>query len=172
MLDRGLKLGFIAGTDTHATMPSGGGVEPGHIDRAPGLTAVFARELTRASVYGAIRDRNCYAASLERIYLRGRLAGEKFGGCLRWKDLRKPRIVEIAAAGKSNLQTVEVIRNGRRLARLPGSGWNGKFSFIDEEPLDKHLLDSKYLGRFAYYYVRVTCESGAQAWSSPVWLIC
>ena len=30
-------------------------------------------------------------------------------------------------------------------------------------------FESKYLGRFVYYYVRVTCVSGARAWSSPVW---
>lgn len=31
-------------------------------------------------------------------------------------------------------------------------------------------FESKYLGRFVYYYVRVSCVSGARAWSSPVWL--
>jgi hypothetical protein len=41
---------------------------------------------------------------------------------------------------------------------------------VDEQPLGEAALESPHLGRFAYYYVRVTCASGAQAWSSPVWL--
>ena len=41
-----------------------------------------------------------------------------------------------------------------------------------EAPLADVALDSPHLGRFAYTYTRVTCASGAQAWSSPVWLLC
>ena len=47
LLNRGLRLGFIGGTDSHATMPSGRGVESDAHDRLPGLTAVFADGLSR-----------------------------------------------------------------------------------------------------------------------------
>jgi len=172
LLNRGLRLGFIAGTDTHATMPSGGGLEPDHIDRMPGITAVFAGALTREAVFDAIRNRNCYGTSLERVYLNGRIAGADFGRIVNWTDTGKPRRIEVSAAGKSDLETVELIRNGEPVACATGDGWNGDFSFTDEEPMKGLLLESKHLGLFAYYYVRVACASGARAWSSPVWLVC
>ena len=37
--------------------------------------------------------------------------------------------------------------------------------------LTKLMLTSRHMKRFVYYYVRVTCKSGAQAWSSPVWIL-
>ena len=43
--------------------------------------------------------------------------------------------------------------------------------FADGDSLTEVALDSERLGKFVYYYVRVTCASGAQAWSSPVWLV-
>ena len=170
LMAQGLKLGFIAGTDTHATMPSGFGCEPGHIDRLPGLTAVCAGELTREAVFEAIRTRNCYATSLERVYLDVRIAGARPGDDLAWEDPTKPRAIEVVAAARSDIEKIEVIRNGTPIHEEHGTGWQACLSHVDREDLNGLRLTSEHLGQFAYYYVRVTCTSGAQAWSSPVWL--
>jgi len=177
LLNRGLVLGFVAGTDTHATIASGLGVNPPeahlpdapHIDRLPGLTAVRADRLDRRSVFTAIRARRTYAASLERIYLDGRVAGLGFGETGGWKDAGGPRLVEATAAAQSDVVKVEVIRNGEVVASRPGSSWHERISWTDTDRPDDVALESKHLGRFVYYYVRVTAASGAQAWSSPVW---
>ena len=158
-LARGLKLGFIGGTDTHATMPAGGGLEPGHIDRLPGLTAVRCEQLTRRSVFDAIRNRNCYAASGERIYLDARI--EQAGTV---------REVSVTAAARSDIETIEIVRNGEVVDACRPGAWSGTVELTDDVALAGLWLESQYLGRFAYYYVRVTCVGGAQAWSSPVWL--
>jgi len=171
LLNRGLLLGFIAGTDSHATFPSGGGIEPDHIDRLPGMTAVYGGEISRGEVFQAIRNRRCYATSLERIYLNGRIGGTCFGQSLPWKVAAEARSVEFSVAAQSNLAKVELVRNGEVIVDFDCDGWNGEFLFTDKESLDEICIESEYLGRFVYYYVRVTCESGAQAWSSPVWLI-
>ncbi|MCK4297925.1 MAG: hypothetical protein KAX80_00245, partial [Planctomycetes bacterium] len=52
----------------------------------------------------------------------------------------------------------------------PGTGWHATVVHTDTEDLGSIARESKYLGKFVYYYLRVTCSSGAQAWSSPVWL--
>jgi len=178
LLDRGLQLGFVGGTDTHATMPSGVGVkpaladsiEPGHIDRLPGLTAVRARVLTRDDVFRGIRQRRCYATSLERIYLDGTIAGLQFGERADWPDPAEPRTIRVSAAAQSDITSIELIRNGEVIHKHSCTGWHATVVYTDTEDLGPIACESKYLGKFAYYYMRVTCSSGAQAWSSPVWL--
>jgi hypothetical protein len=169
LLDRGLRLGFIAGTDTHATMPSGRGVESEAHDRLPGLTAVFGDALSRDAIFDGIRARHCYAASLERVYLDVSVAGTPMGQTLPWPDPAAPRAIQVVAAAKSDIEAIEVVRNGRTVHCHPAGAWQSGFLFTDDARLE--WLDSPHLGRFAYTYVRVTCASGAQAWSSPVWLL-
>ena len=169
LLNRGLRMGFIGGTDTHATMPAGFGVE--HLDRLPGMTAVICDELTREAIYHGIRSRSCYAASLERIWLDVTVAGAGMGRSLDWPDARAPRAIRVEAAGRSDVERIDVVRNGQAIHSRPVDNWHDTFTYTDADDLAGLWLDSKHLGRFAYYYVRVTCTSGAQAWSSPVWLI-
>ena len=171
LLNQGLKLGFVGGTDAHTTMTWENGTEPPHIDRFPGITAVRAPELTRRAIFDGIRQRNCYAASLERIYLDVSVAGEQSGQSLGWDDSGCPREITVRAAGRSDVTKIEVVRNGDTVHERPVEGWHADVSYTDEESLDGLHLRSEYLGEFAYYYVRVTCASGAQAWSSPVWLL-
>ena len=171
LLARGLRLGFIAGTDSHATMPSGGGDEPGHIDRLPGLTAAIAPELSRDALFDAIRTCRCYAASRERIYLDVTLDGVPMGRDVAWPDGSKPRRIQVTAAAQSDIVAVDIVRNGETIHSHPVDGWQTGFFFDDEADLTACWLDSPHLGRVAHLYARVTCTSGAQAWSSPFWLL-
>jgi len=169
LLDRGLRLGFIGGTDTHSTMPAGFGED--HLDRLPGMTAVAADQLSREAIFQGIRRRNCYATSLERIYLDVTVAGAAMGQSVDWPDPAAARRIEVTAAARSPIERIDVVRNGGTVHTVRVGDWRGAVSFSDEEDLTAAWQESKHLGRFAYYYVRVTCASGAQAWSSPVWLI-
>ncbi len=169
LLNRGLKLGFIGGTDTHSTMPAGFGDE--HLDRLPGLTAVFADELTRHAIYDGIRTRNCYATSLERLYLDVCIADVGPGSTIKWSNPNAPRYIRVVAAARSEIVSLEVVRNGRTIETQSPNNWQGTLECIDEADLNAESLISEPPGRFAYYYVRVTCASGAQAWSSPIWLL-
>lgn len=171
LLNRGLKLGFIGGTDTHATMPGGFGEDAGHIDRLPGLTAVLAPQLGREAVFRAIQSRDCYATSLERIYLDVTVAGARPGQTIEWPDARAPRKIAVIAAGRSDLLSVDIVRNGETVHSQKPDSWQSSLDFTDGQDLHGICLDSRHLGRFVYYYVRITCTSGAQAWSSPVWLL-
>ena len=171
LLNRGIKLGFVAGTDTHATMPSGGGEEPGHIDRLPGLTAARCTDLNRQSVFNAIQHRQCYGASLERIILQGAIAGQAFGQELCFTDLTSHPKIDVVIAAKSDITQVDLVRNGKTIHSVTPDAWNIRVQYEDEEDLDTLTLGSSHLAKFIYYYVRVTCKSGAQAWSSPVWIV-
>lgn len=169
-LKRGMQFGFMAGTDSHATMPSGGGYEPDHIDRLPGLTAVLSENLSRQSVFDALKNRSCYAASLERIIMLGSIAGRNFGEEVLYGDLAEAPVIDMMLAGKSAIERVDVVRNGITVHTAEPDSWNARIVYQDKENPDGLWLHSQYMGAFIYYYVRVTCRSGAQAWSSPVWI--
>ena len=172
LLAKGYRLGFIAGTDTHATMPSGFGEDSSHIDRLPGLTAVYSTGLSRSGVYGGIRRRRCYATSLERILIDARIAEQSMGTEHAWADPRAPRRIRASVAAESNVERVDVVRNGRDVYTQGAAGWEVELDWCDEDDLSSVALGpTPALPRpFAYYYLRVTCASGAQAWTSPVWL--
>ncbi len=168
LLARGLRLGFVGGTDTHSTMPAGFGND--HLDRLPGLTAALAPELSRDAVFDAVRSRRCYATSLERVYLDVETAGAGMGEAVDWPDAARPRSVRATAAAQSEITSIDVVRNGETVYGESPGDWQGRLEWTDEAGLAGEALESPHLGRFVYYYVRVTCASGAQAWSSPVWV--
>ena len=170
LLNAGLPLGFVGGTDAHSTMPAGFGDDADHICRLPGMTAVRTGELTRRAIFDGVRSRNCYAASGERVYLAVSVAGAEMGRIVEWSDPAKPRTITASAAGASDVSVIEIIRNGETIAVERPGDWRAEIEFEDAADMSDLTLTSKYIGRFVYYYVRVTCASGAQAWSSPVWL--
>jgi hypothetical protein len=151
-LAAGYRFGFVAGGDIHDG-------RPGHClahlqshakdDRWPqGLTAAYAPRLTRANVYGAMRDHRTYATTLSRIYLDTELA-----------PVPRPRLM-IRAASENGISEVAVIRNGERTANLSPEG-------------DTRIVTTEYaLGDMApeeYCYLRVTTTTGEMGWSSPFW---
>ncbi len=168
-LRRGMRLGFIGGTDTHATMPFGPGDEPEHIDRLPGGTAVQCGSLTREDVFDALRNRQCYAVSGERILLHGTIRGMNFGEegvC----DDESPVRIEVLAAACSDIERVDVVRNGETLHSCYPEGWQVRLEFDDVERNRWLSPAGEFNSGFAFYYIRVVCANGTQAWSSPVWL--
>jgi len=138
-----------------------------------GLTAVRAAAATRTGVFSAIRSRNCYATSAERILIECSIAGADMGQEIAWPDPMAPRLVTAAIAAESNITRVDVVRDGEDVYSQAGDGWKAQVEWTDEEPLtDVALPPGGAFDRpFVYYYLRVTCESGAQAWASPVWLL-
>ena len=173
LLARGYPMGFIAGTDTHATMPSGYGDDSSHIDRLPGLTAVHAPELTREHVYDNIKARNCYATSAERVLIAGlEIANAGMGRELPWLIPSSPREIRAQIAAESQIARVDVVRNGEDVFSMAGDGWRALLRFTDEQDLSQVAFEpcGHFDRPFVYYYIRVSCASGAQAWTSPVWL--
>jgi hypothetical protein len=174
LLAQGYPLGFIAGTDTHATMPSSYGNDSGQLHAPPGFTAVRAEDLSQATVFDAIRARDCYAASDERIIIEECVAGGRMGRVADWSDASGP--VEIAAeiATRTPIDRVEVVRNGEDVhtVRPRSEDWRASVEFADDTDLSEAAFEPRgwFERPFVYYYLRVTCESGAQAWSSPFWL--
>jgi len=174
LLNQGLPLGFIGGTDTHVSNPFQLAYSPPareHLLSDPGGTGVFVERLDRGAIFDAIRARNCYAGKRERTYLEVFVNDLRGGAIAEGAASRGPRTVRFTAAGASDIVSVEIVRNGEPFACVPGSGWHMAGEVRDEEALEKIALTGRPLERFAYYYVRVRYASGAMAWSSPVWFV-
>lgn len=89
------------------------------------------------------------------------------------RDGSAPRTVKVTAAGRSAIARVEIVRNNAVVHTEEPGDWKTEFEWTDTEPLKQIAYDpSRHIRRpFVYYYVRVTCRSGAKAWSSPIWTL-
>ena len=174
-LDLGYKLGFVGGSDSHGLRWHGAELadrdshmQPGTLvgwkedAYRTGMTVIFARELTRRSLYQALYERRCYATSGVPIELDFRINGELMGSEITTD--RSPKI-EAKIKGTAPIRSVDLIRSGYGHAGLQSREGAGltelSFSFEDEIiiPSEAH-----------YYYLRVSQEDGNMAWSSPIWL--
>lgn len=169
-LARGYKLGFVGASDTHASRP-GSDLYQDHTYSQSGLTAVFAPRLDRASIYAALKARRCYATTGQRIILRFRLNDHGMGQEVHLEDPEQLKDMFLDVATETQIQSVEVLKNGAPFYRYnghltPGLGWwrdNGW-------EMQVRVLDKELTTGTDYYYVRVLQEDGGMAWSSPIWV--
>jgi hypothetical protein len=171
-LSHGFRLGVVGGSDSHCTVP--GGVTPmvypnwgGKLlfPYPGGVGAVYARDLTRAGIFEAIRARRCYATSLEKILVWLESAGQPMGSEIRAKSAELDILV---AAVHGTLREVVIVRDGGVAARF---GEFGEDQGFDEQRRTFRLTwrDTGFRQE-ASYYVRATQFDGDMAWSSPVWI--
>ncbi len=172
-LNKGHRFGFVAGgLDFRGYYQNL--VSAGNTQYSPGLTAILAKEHTRASIGDALQNRSCYATTGERIVLGFHIAGYSMGSEIDTKTrpgLEFNRHITGYAIGTCPLTEVAIIRNGKVFKTLKTT----------DEKIDIMLDDSDLLGSisihpnpnqspFAYYFLRVTQSDGHTAWSSPIWV--
>lgn len=113
-LARGLRFGFVASSDDHVGYPGAYG---------EGVVGVWARELTAAALFEAIRARRTYATSGERITLEVTLNGSPMGSELAFTDERQ---IDVRVEGQDAVEMIELVRNGRVIQRhFPEDGLDG-----------------------------------------------
>lgn len=106
-LKQGHKFGLIGSTDQHSGYPGSYG---------DGRVGVLAPELSREGVWDALKSRNCCCATGDNIVvdfrLNDALMGEVAGG-----DGRR---IYVNVQAQSCIDYVDIIKNGRLIARLNG----------------------------------------------------
>ncbi len=119
LLAQGYRFGVVASTDDHLGFPGA---------YREGLAAVKAMDLSRKSIFEAIRARRTYAVSGDRILLDFSCNGEMMG---RELDFSPERDFSMSVEGWDQLDRVELLKNNRVIKRdfpmdrIPGSGsWN------------------------------------------------
>ena len=155
-LQRGYRLGFVAGGDIHDGRP--GDELHAHQNRVgdyagtlhpQGFTAAIAPALSREAVFDAMASRRTYATTKRRVYLDVTTGG---------------------AGGSSQLHVHAASEDGVCEAVLVRGGEDADRRRPDDDPrivrADFRLLD---LGPSEFCYVRVLTDTGDMAWSSPIW---
>jgi len=141
---------------------------------SPGLTAIMASDQTRASLWDALHHRRCYATTGERIILGLYLAGFPMGSETNTQEkhgLSINRHLSGFVAGTTDLESVELIRNGKTIKRFQPEGYHIDFEYDDMVPIAEVVIDAKdNKFPFVFYYLRVTQKDGHLAWSSPIWV--
>ncbi len=104
-LSSGYKIGVIASTDDHLGYPGAYG---------EGLAAILAEDLTRKSIFEAIKKRRTYAVSGDRIKLDFRLNGHIMGEEIPFTNKRE---ITVDASGWDKIDRIEVLKNNRIIER-------------------------------------------------------
>jgi hypothetical protein len=149
VLRRGLRFGFIACSDGHGLLWHHGVARKRDPFRT-GLTAVQARERTRAAILEAIRERRCYATSGTPILLDLRAGDAPMGSELR---IDGPVRVTATAHGTAPITRLELVGPAGPIAAAAGEG-------------DRARLEADASAPFVY--ARVRQADGEMAWSSPI----
>jgi len=167
-LSRGYLLGFIGGGDTHDGCPGRGYAHAPRSEKEAkrwhgiyraGLQAVYARDLTRESLWKAMRVRRTYATTGARIVLEFSVGSAPMGSLIKHWPGGAARF-HARVEGTAGIAWVELLRNGAVIERRPGRGRSLSFEWArNAQP-----------GMAQSFYLRVIQVDGHMAWSSPIWL--
>jgi len=152
-LDQGWEVGFIGSSDDHVGSP---GYRPRALgspasDNFGGLAAVYASELSRDSVFDALRNRQAYATNGARIILSAELNGQAMGTRLPVDSATRTLIGKVI--GTAPIAALTLVKNGEELETQDYSADNTgdtleiAFQF-DSEPLTRRASypDANFIG--------------------------
>ena len=144
-LTKGLQLGFVGGSDGHTHEPGSGGI-----------TGVCTQDLTRASIFEAIRQRHCYATTGAKIKLYFIMNNMLFmGDSIQVNQYQfealYPLLFHIAVEGTAPIekiellecnQTVRVYHSGPAVGTLRSSFWSSSdFLKVDRRAGERMTLE-------------------------------
>jgi len=163
-LKNGFKLGFIGGGDDHYAHP-GCPINQSKMKNLapvlrfrPGIAAIFSKELNSRSILKNLNERNCYATTGERMWIKIKTNSTLMG---KETAAEEPPVIFITVCGTSRVESVELIKNGSVIAIRTPAYDRIKFAYKD---------DNLKSGEEAFYYVRLTQFDGERGWSSPIWV--
>ncbi|MCA9026121.1 MAG: DUF3604 domain-containing protein, partial [Planctomycetaceae bacterium] len=104
-LAKGLRFGFVASSDDHRGYPGAYG---------EGVLGVWARELSSAGLFEALRARRTYAATGDRIAVDFQINGHPMGSEL---PAAGERQINVSVEGQDALKSIELVKNGRVIER-------------------------------------------------------
>ena len=140
---KGVIIGVIASPD------HGGG---------SGKVGIWAKELTRNNIFGAVRARHTFGTSGAKMALFFTTGSAMMGD----KVERKPGPVkfQVRALAMRTIKELVIFRNNRIVYRVQPNAKELELEWTDEHPPDAKL---------AWYYTRMYTEDDELAWSSPIW---
>lgn len=128
-LNLGKKFGVIGSTDQHAGYPG---------SYSDGRIAVIAKSKTRDAIWDAMEKRHVYCVTGDKIKLDFRINGAIMGD----EITANKRKISVKVEGDNFIDYMDVIKNGKRLARVSGP-------FLDEQ-IDSDVVRAKVKIEFGW----------------------
>jgi hypothetical protein len=149
--EKGYKLGIIGSSDAHGTR-LGELWHPWELGyEGSAITAVYSKELTREAIYNAIKNRQTYATTGERILVEFSINGHPMGSEFELSKGEKPNI-DFKVGGTNKIKDVVVWKYSS------DKGWEknlvigGDSSIVSARHVDEDFEQN------SLYYLRVTQE--------------
>lgn len=170
-LNRGHRLGFTGGTDTHEGQPGHGTHE---FNQGAGITGVYADELTRDGIFEALYERRTYASTGPRVLLDFGINGLTMGEeRVAITADEQSRTATVRVVGTTDIDRIDLVCNGEVVAGTSPRGERASFEWTDDRALvDRFQATENPDGkRFVYYYPRVRQTDRHTVWGSPIWFL-
>lgn len=167
-LSLGWRVGFTGGGDDHIS-------HTGDDTHKAGITAVYARENTRESIWEALWKRHCYATTGARIIADFKVGNFPMGSEISLAinpEFLKKRKLFIKVCGTSVIDKIEIVRNNEVVDRFHPGKMDVELCWEDRDDLrEVNLPRNKWWQTsFTFYYLRVTQEDKEMVWVSPIWI--
>ncbi|MEA4883107.1 MAG: CehA/McbA family metallohydrolase [Clostridia bacterium] len=156
---QGLKFGLVGGTDNHGLLWHHGTSWTSNTSIS-GLTAVYARDLTREAIWEALLSRRTYATSGAQVVLGFSINGHLMGSEVKLGNDDSVSL-SIQVRGTSPLCKVTVVKDCSDYREYRPEDCRFDAEFDDAAPEDGETV----------YYIRVVQNDGHMAWSSPIWVV-
>ncbi len=169
-LKMGWRVGFTSGGDEHSYKV---GMEKR--ERSAGMMCVFAKELTKKSLWEGMWNRRVVATTGPRVILDYKLNEFLMGteiNSRQFPEVSRKRRISIDYNGTSDVSKVDIIRNGESVKTFNNLEKDFSLEWTDHQELeDINLPPVKYCEKpFTFYYIRVIQKDKHIAWASPVWI--
>jgi hypothetical protein len=142
-LDKGLRLGFTAGSDHFST----------HI----AFTNVLVAEATREAILDALKKRHVYASTdniVADIRCGEHTMGDEF-------TVSAPPRISVKLIGSAGFAKVTIVKDGKDVSVTTPNSKEVSFDWTDTAAV---------AGKTSYYYVRGEQADGQLVWASPMWI--
>lgn len=158
----GHLFGFVGGGDIHDGRP---GDELHNLQAQPqdyrqiyrqGIMGVWAKDLTRESIFDALWNRRVYATTNVRIFLRFSIAGNPMGSEIK---IAGKLPISVEAVSEIPIARIDLVKNGLDYLHAEPDCREARWNCEDEPDSDT-----------TWYYIRVTRQDGEMAWSTPIWV--
>ena len=153
----GRKFGLIGSSDSHGLIWHHRAGYKRNCIRS-GLTAIISEDLTRESLFHAMKKRHVYATSGIKLFLRFECENGIQGDVVEITNVPE---FSIECISPDPVKRIVMVKNNVDVYEYGGDGHRSRFIWTDRNPIP---------GKESWYYLRIITQSGEIAWSSPLWI--
>jgi len=115
-LQKGYKMGFVAGSDDHKGRPGASHPGSGAFGIYGGYACIYAKELTREGIWEALKARRCYGTNGRRILVDFHVNGQPMGSDM---EVAHPPEMGVVVCGTAPVEKVDVFRGTEIIYTYP-----------------------------------------------------